>query len=270
MLEQPAVIVGESLRGRRLVGRLERGADLASSLLDLAAQRSVRSAEVRATGLLEELELRWFDQRARAWRPRRLFEPVQLVQLSGTIGERDGRPILDAQVVVSTAPGERDGAVQLHAGQLVRARVYSVELVLDSFDDLLLRRGPERALGLDVLRQVAPAEGAPPLAPAAPLDPEPDTAEANPSPTWAQVAAASPEPPEPVEDLTEDPVAAGDVIEHPRFGRCVVERIEGDSDFAQVRMRNARLIRLSLDVLTLVRDGVDEGGARRFRAEVRR
>jgi predicted DNA-binding protein with PD1-like motif len=266
------VIVGESSRGRRLVGRIDRGADLAGALLDLASSRAVRAAEVRATGALEELELRWFDQRARAWRPRKLFDPVQLVQLQGTIAEREGRPILDAQVLVSTAPSDRDSGVVLHGGQLVRARVYSVEFVVDAFDDLTLRRAADRSLGLDVLRLAAPigaaeAPEAPEEAPA-PIAP----AEAEP-PSWADVARASAggaAEAEPVEDLTEDPVGAGDVIEHPRFGRCVVERIEGDAEFAQVRMRNQRLIRLSLDVLTLVRDGAEPDGARRFRAEVRR
>jgi predicted DNA-binding protein with PD1-like motif len=266
------VIVGESSRGRRLVGRIDRGADLAGALLDLAASRAVRAAEVRASGALEELELRWFDQRARAWRPRKLFDPVQLVQLHGTIAERPergGRPILDAYVLVSTAPSERDSGVILHGGQLVRARVYSVEFVVDSFDDLTLRRAPDRSLGLDVLRLAAPVGTAEEVV-EAPAAIAPAVAEA---PSWADVARASAGgtvEQEPVEDLTEDPVGAGDVIEHPRFGRCVVERIEGDAEFAQVRLRNMRLIRLSLDVLTLVRDGAEPDGARRFRAEVRR
>jgi hypothetical protein len=47
-----------------------------------------------------------------------------------------------------------------------------------------------------------------------------------------------------------------------------VERIEGAGDYAQVRLRNNRLVRLSLDVVQLVRDGHDPAGKRRFKARV--
>ncbi len=87
-----------------------------------------------------------------------------------------------------------------------------------------------------------------------------------PAVSWADVAAVSAAA-EPAGDPapSDEPLRPGDVIEHPKFGRCEVERIEGDAEFAQVRLRNQRLVRLSLDVLTLVRDG-DEGKSRRFRA----
>ena len=59
---------------------------------------------------------------------------------------------------------------------------------------------------------------------------------------------------------------AGDILEHPKFGRCQIERIEGDYEFVSARMRNQRLIRLSLDVITLVPIGQEEG-RQLFRAE---
>jgi hypothetical protein len=62
-------------------------------------------------------------------------------------------------------------------------------------------------------------------------------------------------------------VVAGDWIEHPKFGRCQVERVEGDYEFVSVRLRNQRLIRLSLDVLELLPVGEEPGGRRLFRAE---
>src|SRR5262249_3229598 len=46
-------------------------------------------------------------------------------------------------------------------------------------------------------------------------------------------------------------IVIGDVLEHPRFGRCTVERIEGEQEFAAVRLEAGRLVRLALGVLRL-------------------
>ena len=54
-------------------------------------------------------------------------------------------------------------------------------------------------------------------------------------------------------------VRPGDFIDHPKFGRCAVERVDGDQEFVTARLRNQRLIRLSLDVLTLIPAGQAEG-----------
>ena len=58
---------------------------------------------------------------------------------------------------------------------------------------------------------------------------------------------------------TEIHVRPGDFIDHPKFGRCAVERVDGDYEFVTARLRNQRLIRLSLDVLTLIPAGVEDG-----------
>ena len=51
----------------------------------------------------------------------------------------------------------------------------------------------------------------------------------------------------------------GDLIDHATFGRCHVERVDGDGEFAIVRLRNSRHVRLNLDVLDLRVVGEEEG-----------
>jgi len=112
----------------------------------------------------------------------------------------------------------------------------------------------------------APSHAPPPAA-----DPQADPAA---SAGWGDVIAASRENERSVVIASEDPpeepsLRPGDSIDHPKFGRCDVERIEGDSEFAQVRLRNGRLVRLSLDVLQL--ELVTRDGPRRqFRARTPR
>jgi hypothetical protein len=180
-------------------------------------------------------------------------------------------------------------------GHLRRAVCYSVELVIETFDDVVLRRQADAATGLSRWQEAlaeeelpgaaavpAPAPptqpivapppvAAPILAPTpAPVAPQPAPAPtATPAPTWAAVAAVSEaRRPEPADEHDEDVhLNAGDVILHPRFQRCVVHRVEGNGEFVQVALRNGRVVRLSLEVLRLTPKGV-ENGQRVFAATV--
>ena len=284
------MIVAESHRVRHLIGRLDRGADLIPALVDLCSARGVRCAEVRAMGTVEEVDLREFDQRTRAYRPARRFTtPFNLIHFSGNLAEKDGHGHLEAQVAISR---ERDNGIELIGGSLLRARVYAVDFVITAFDDVMLRRSTDQGTGLPLFSQVfeedraRPAvareaainevptvavqegsEGEKPIAFEAPARGRiagPAVEVLPPEPTWAEVAAVS-SVTAAAELPVEEPLRAGDVVEHSKFGRCEVERVEGDAEFAQVRLRNGRLVRLSLDVLTIERDGM-EGSRRRFRA----
>jgi hypothetical protein len=139
---------------------------------------------------------------------------------------------------------------ELVGGRLIAARVVHCDFVIDTFDDL-------------------PVEKAKPS----------PSFEAAARTTWKDVVAASaasdrkhePAPPPvrpavnvPVDEeqpTSSEPVSVrpGDFIDHPKFGRCAVERVDGDQEFVTARLRNQRLIRLSLDVLTLIPAGQAEG-----------
>ena len=61
--DQP-LISAQSLRSRRIVGRLDRGGDLLKGILDLCARAQVRSGEIRATGYLAR---NWFLFNRHQW-----------------------------------------------------------------------------------------------------------------------------------------------------------------------------------------------------------
>jgi uncharacterized protein len=262
------VIVAESRRVRRLVGRLDKGSDVLDGLAEVCRSYQVRAAEVRAIGSLEQVVLCEYDQRARQYRPGRRFDAqFEIVNLTGNISEKDGKLFVHAKTSLSR---ERDNGIELVGGQLQAGRVFAVEFVIDVFEDLILRRAPDAQTGLSLWREAIslgePAAAAPveKEAPHVPFDAPART-------SWDDVVAASdarPVQPERIEEplpQEEVRVTAGDLIDHPKFGRCIVERVEGDYEFVSARLRNQRLIRLSLDVLTLVPAGED-GGKRLFRA----
>jgi len=281
------MFVAESRRGRRLVGRLDRGTDVLEGLAEVCRLHGVRAAEVRAVGALEQAVVAEYDQRARSSRPPRRFDAqFEIVSLYGNASERDGKLHLRLGVTLSR---ERDNGIELVGGQLVAGRVFALEFVLETFDDLLLRRMPDAATGLPLWREaIALEQPAPAAAPSAAMPVEPPVAKPVPvpfeaparghvveeKPTWQDVMRVStaetpsPELPDRIvpSGETEARAVPGDFIDHPKFGRLTVERVEGDYEFVSARLRNQRLIRLSLDVLTLTLVG-SEGGHQLFRAE---
>lgn len=283
----------ESRRGRRLVGRLASGSEVTASVLALCRARTVHAAELRAFGSFAWVELHEYDPLHGTWtEPRRFGTPGTLLQLQGIVSQHDGELHLAATCTLAYSG---DNGISVVGGYLVRAEVHGLEYVLESFDDAPEPGASESLAAMPVAAPTVPAAvAAPPRAdPSAPVPspahreppPRPVTPPAVPSftaalppvspPTsasgWGAVIAASAkrqtesEEAAEEEDPTDEPLRAGDVIDHPTFGRCAVERIEGAHEFAQVRLRNGRLVRLSLDVLQVVRDGQD-GGQRRYRA----
>ena len=299
------MIVAESRQGRRIIGRLDRGVDLIPALLEVCSSRGVRSGEVRALGALESAEVCEYDQHARVYRPTRRFAAAfEILSLQGNVSEKGGQRFLHAHVSLSR---ERDNGIEVLGGHLIGGRVFSVEFVIDAWDDLLLRRANDPATGLSLWQEAIPippaaasaSVAAPQARPATPTPaPSPAAEEKDESPlmefeararghvvetprdkgpAWADVIATSEanQPPaaaagEPSESSAgdADSMAAGDVLLHPTFGRCMVERIEGDYEFASIRLRNQRLVRLSLDVFDLHRSG-SEDGKRVFKARVK-
>jgi predicted DNA-binding protein with PD1-like motif len=261
------VIVGESRKGRRLVGRLNRGSEILDGLADACRVGQVRSGELRARGALEQAVVQAYDQRARTMRPPRRFEsPFEIVYLYGQVSELSGRLSLQAHVALSR---EGDNGIELVGGRLVSGRVFAVEFVIDAFDDLVLRLSPDAQTGLPLWSEAIGIGAPPPVeAPEPPPPPPPAATDGfGAPPAWQEVVAASDEAaaapaPEPDVEVT---VRPGDLIDHPKFGRCQVERIEGDYEFVSARLKNQRLIRLSLDVLSLIPVG-EEDGHQLFRA----
>ena len=214
------MIVAESICYRRFVGRLDPGADLLAQLTDLCRARDVRAGELRVTGTIEDATVG----------ERQLPGPAELLSFAAVV--RNG-----VQAAVSLAHA---GAVV--GGKLAAARVVACDFVLDAYDDLPAEKSPSFE---------APART-----------------------TWSDVVAASERrPDEPavrpavnLPDADNEPshddtvhVRPGDLIDHPKFGRCAVERVDGDMEFVTARLRNQRLIRLSLEVLTLIPAGQADG-----------
>ncbi len=271
------MLVAESTRSRRLIGRLDKGTDLLTAIGEVCRAHNVKTAFLLGLGAVDQVSICEFDQRARVYKPERKFEGVfEILNLTGNVSTRDDRAFVHANVTVSR---ERDNGIEVLGGHLLSGRVFAFEFFLDVADDLILKRTMDAPTGLSLWSEsIAVAgekSGAPSFeAPARSVSstsasdaPAPRTPVTPPLATsdWQEVARASSKSDEPPPTEEEIHARPGDIIEHAKFGRCIVERVEGDYEFVSARLRNQRLIRLSLDVLTLTPIGM-EGELRIFRA----
>ncbi len=278
----------------RLVGALQKGDELVEALTRVCTENGVISGEVRAVGSFDSLELVTFDGASGTYQTVVDAEgSFELVSLTGNIARLGEQTTLRLEAIVN-AMGP--AGPQLVAGQLRRARAVQAEFVVDSFTDLSMERrlDPEtKRLVLDRVERTEPLKVAVSSTVAASTATEAqDSAEPDeePSMSWDQAVAET----ERVEkareasrkgaplkakkdkkvnpyegvDFDEPLLAAGDILDHPKLGRCRVMRVEDDT-YAHIRLPRGRIRKLAMEILDISYHGEEEG-KRIFQARVRR
>lgn len=201
------MITFESRNVRRVLGRLERGERVKQSIEQLARERNVTTGWVRALGILEAAELRRYDPRSKRYLPpERIEAPCQIVSLGGNVSLGDaGEPEVRLEVTL-----RRDGPAgpALVGGELLEGEAFHLELVVECYDDLGLRREPDPDTGLELWHGMSSRVSAPrsrgvPAGEAGPDDEwggtePPEASEPEPPAdgpvSWGQVAQASTSP----------------------------------------------------------------------------
>jgi predicted DNA-binding protein with PD1-like motif len=217
----------ETRRGRRIIGSIERGEELLNALAAVCRVHDVSSGEIRASGTLDSIELDVFDRATERHHPTRIGGGLELLSLHRLMRRRaDDGALTTRAMLVRIA----DPALAVFGGQVRSAVVGAIDYVIESFDDV-----EQEAMTVPTVPTVPTAITlSPPSAP----------------PILPPVAAPSQE---------EVWLAAGDVLVHPRFQRCLVVKVESNNEYIQVQLKNGRVVRLSLEVMSLSPRGVEDG-----------
>jgi predicted DNA-binding protein with PD1-like motif len=251
--------VRESKKSRQLVIRLDRGEELPAALVRALGEAEARSAFIQGVGALEAAEVAVYDQVAHAYsKTRRIDGGCEAISIAGNVAAMEG-----ATTVRLSAMLAREGALGIEAfgGQLVWARVFSLELQATVLDDVTLTRVADDRTGLPSLvarpagTNTIPAAGDPPAA-AIPLPAAPAHA---PVPSTNHDGPALPaRPVRPVDDVEAYP-EVGDRVTHFHFGECTVVGSDGDRIRLQQdkdnRVREVALTMLKIEDPTTLPDG---------------
>ncbi len=278
---------------KRLVGRIDEGEDLLEVISAICEENDVAAGQVRAVGQFDQMKLVHFASQ------RGEYVPVvdglgqfELVQLHGSVSRLGGEVAvrLDGTVNVGGPAGP-----QLVGGQLRSARAVQGEFVIDVFADLQMQRrldGDTGQLVLDEIERRGGAEQMQLVESAPDSGAEGDDGADGTSMSWDEAiqkaektekrrktrrssgskptARKTKEDHDPYAgfDFDEPELAAGDLIDHPKLGKCRVLDVE-DDQYVKIKLPRGRIRKLALSVLEIDYQG-SEDDRRVFKARVRR
>lgn len=275
-----------SEKGRHVILRASRGDSLPETLVRVLEDEAVACGWLRASGVLEDVQIRAFRSDGGGLAPvRRLDGQVHVVALEGSIGLAGGALSVGLRAIVAR---ETDRGLETLAGEIVSARVVALEIIVTALDDVaipraldgdagvwLLGEGAPAASGEAAARVKDPAWGAAVAASSAATTAA--TAESAPRPRPAAtsapnlVAGGAVMPPKPArpERNDEDTLVpeVGSIVDHFAFGRCDVVKSDEDRVHLKVQ-KDGRVKEIALEMLR-VTPLPDEDGVRRFKLERR-
>ena len=120
------------------------GDEPVEGLTRFAREQQITGAQLTAIGAFSAATVAFFDWQRKEYQPIVLDEQVEVLALTGNLGEKDGKPALHAHVVLGRADGTARG------GHLLDARVRpTLEVVVTETPQHLRRRfDPETGLAL--------------------------------------------------------------------------------------------------------------------------
>ncbi|MCE3234728.1 MAG: hypothetical protein K0Q50_908 [Vampirovibrio sp.] len=83
------------------MGRLEKGADIVSSLEEFCAERGIKAAWINLLGALDKATISYYDQEKHQYFHRELTGDYEIISCSGNISLKDGKPFAHLHIVLS-------------------------------------------------------------------------------------------------------------------------------------------------------------------------
>ena len=137
----------ETRASRHIVGRVTRGQRLQEALRRLVEEHGLQTAWLHAMGAFEWIELTEYNQGQRQYEEAHRFERCELLSMQGNLSEREGLPFWHLHATLSV---REDGRDRTYGGHVVDAVVFALEIRIDCFDEVMLRREEDPATGLQL------------------------------------------------------------------------------------------------------------------------
>ncbi|MBZ0272897.1 DUF296 domain-containing protein [bacterium] len=129
-----------------IIGRIEYGEDLFDALDQVARERKLQAAEIRALGALTRVAVTEWDHERKTYRdPLNGVGLHEVLMLYGNLSRRDGEPFWHCHVTAGALENDRTKIV---AGHLLSATVYALEFVITPYHAPPLERELDEKTGL--------------------------------------------------------------------------------------------------------------------------
>jgi len=111
----------------RLMGSIPHGADLLQSLTKIAVDNNITLGRVEAIGAVQKACIGFYDQSTKTYDHVKLEAPLEILNLTGNISIKDGKPMVHAHVTLSDHQGKAIGG-HLFEGTTVFACEWLIEV----------------------------------------------------------------------------------------------------------------------------------------------
>jgi predicted DNA-binding protein with PD1-like motif len=263
--------VATSTKSRHLVVRIPMGERLPGALLVALREHGVACGWVRASGVLDDIELRG----SIGTPTRHIAGRAHAVTIEGSVGLTAGDVTVGLRAVLVHPSAE--GAETL-AGEITSARVIGLEAIVTALDDVATARMLDAEADVWLMGDVIPLAPPPParrewndaVSASSDADRAPPPARRTPAVAPQVIGAAMPQRLVRAPVVVEDSPSfiapeVGDVVEHFAFGACEV--IKSDGERLHLKLdRDSRVKEISLEMLR-VTPLPSDGPNRRFKLD---
>jgi predicted DNA-binding protein with PD1-like motif len=130
--------------GRKIMGRLAKGADLLGALEEQCRAHNITLGEVRAIGAVTKARIGYYQQDIQKYMFIDLNRPLEILTLIGNVSLKDGQPMVHAHVTLGDEEGRAFGG-HLAAG----APVFACEFVIQECkSEKVFQRAMDEETGL--------------------------------------------------------------------------------------------------------------------------
>jgi predicted DNA-binding protein with PD1-like motif len=250
----------ETEKTRKFIGEFTRGMEIQRALSKILKDKNIKAGVIKIIGHVENIEILTNGSKGPLTISRKIDQNCQIVHCEGFISELDGNfnPVLYSVIGIETETG-----LQTISGVLKNAKVIVCEFILDSFDDVFIRKQYDQRILLPCwIETFTNKDGE--------FDTFVESVENSEENSNIQHEDYSKELEE-EDDLGEGIFpGTGDKIDHHKFGKCTVVKVEKDNEIVQIRLPSTRIARLGIQYLNLSLIRELEDGKKLFKASKNR
>ena len=125
------------------MGQLPFGSDLLEGLTAIVQKENIRLGRVHAIGATTHAIVAFYDQNTKQYNPLTFSGGMEILNLTGNVSIRDGKPFVHVHVVLSDPEGKVFGGHVLPGTKL-----FALEVFIDEFDGEELLRTHDEKTGL--------------------------------------------------------------------------------------------------------------------------
>lgn len=128
---------------RTFIGNIPKGKDLYEAISTIALQEDIRIGKLAAIGAVSEAVLGFYDQKTNEYQKIFLSSEHEILQCSGNISIKEGKPFVHAHIIL----GDKNGNV--YGGHLMNGtKVFACELFIDEYTGEDLKREKDNSTNL--------------------------------------------------------------------------------------------------------------------------